>query len=151
MNAVTEYPMHKSAKTALRITGALLFLPVMTAPIGAYFLYRVGRAKVTITPTGVKADGLTSTKFEFADVARFGLLKIPLAGKGVAGALAQSKLGGLDYGLNVVVQTRSGKNIKFVTNQYERHEDMIAQITQAIPVPREELTMGALTWKWPAR
>ena len=152
MNAVAEYPMHKAAKTSLRIAGVLMCLPVMTAPIGIYFLFRVGKAKVTITPTGVKAAGLTSTGFEFADVARFGLLKIAVAGnKGVAGALAQSKLGGLDHGLNVVVQTRSGKNIKFVTNQYERHEDMIARITQAIPVPREELEMGALSWKWPAK
>lgn len=152
MNAVAEYPMHKAAKTSLRIAGVLMCLPVMTAPIGIYFLYRIGRAKVTITPTGVTAAGVTSASFVFADVARFGLLKIPIAGnKGVAGALAQSKLGGLDYGLNVVVQTRAGKNIKFVTNQFERHEDMIARITQAISVPCEELTMGALSWKWPAR
>ena len=84
-------------------------------------------------------------------MARLGLLKVPLGGGGVAGAVANAKLAGLGYGLNVVVQTKAGKNIKFIANQYVRHEELIATIKQRCAVPCEELTMGAFTWKWPER
>lgn len=152
MDDVAEFPFHKGAKGALYTVAVLLILLVITIPLAIYFFFRIGTAKVVISRTGVSAAGLMLTdRFEFADVARLGLLKIPLVARGIGGAIANVKLGGLGYGMNVVVQTRAGKNIKFIANQYERHEEMIAKIKQSVAVPCEELTMGVFTWKWPEK
>lgn len=151
-DVVAEYPFHKGARTALYIVAVLLIVLVMTIPLAIYFFIRIGSGKVVITKTGVRAEGLMLTdKFEFADVARLGLLKAPLQGAGVGVAIANMKLGGLGYGMNVVVKTRAGKTIKFISNQYERHEDMIAKIQQAVPLPCEQVEVGAFSLKWPDR
>ena len=150
MGVIAEYPFHKGAKGALYTAAVLLVLLVFTIPIAIYFFWRIGRAKVTFTETGLEVNDMGSSKFEWNDVARLGLLKIPLAAKGAGGALAQAKLGGLNYGLNVVVQTKNGKNIKFVANQYERHEEMVEKIKQHLShLPCEEIPMGIFGWKWP--
>ncbi len=152
MNDVAEFPFHKGAKGSLYFVAVLLIVLVMTIPLAIYFFFRIGKAKVAISKTGVRAEGLMLTdKFEFADVSRLGLLKIPLAARGVGGAIANVKLGGLGYGLNVVVQTRSGKTIKFISNQYERHEELIEKIKQSVSVPCETIEMGAFSMKWPER
>ncbi len=151
MNDVVEFPFHKAAKGSLYVAAVLCILLVIAAPLGIYFLFRIGKAKVSISPTGLKAEGLLTDSFEFADVARLGLLKIPVVARGAGAALARAKLGGLDYGLNLVVKTRAGKQIKFITNQYERHDEMIAKVKQAVPVPCDEITMGMFGLKWPEK
>jgi hypothetical protein len=152
MSEVAEFPFHKGAKGALYFVAVLLIVLVLPIPLAIYFFFRIGTAKVAISRTGVRAEGLMLTdKFEFADVARFGLLKIPLAGGGIAKAIANAKLAGLGYGLNVVVETKSGKTIKFIANQYVDHDKMIAQIKQALPMPCEEIEMGLFKMKWPER
>lgn len=149
MSDVIEYPFHKAAKTSLIIAGVLCCILVFAAPIGIWIIYKVTRARVTISPTGVKVNGLFSSGFEFADVERLGLLKIPIAARGAGGALAQAKLGGLPYGLNLVAKLKNGKNVKFITNQHERHEEMIEKIKANVNVPCEEIPMGIFGWKWP--
>jgi hypothetical protein len=146
------YPFHKGARTALYIVAVLLIVLVITIPLAIYFFIRVGSGKVIVSKTGVRAEGLMLTdSFEFADVARLGLLKSPIHGAGIGVAIARMKLGGLGYGMNVVVKTRAGKTIKFISNQYERHEEMIAQIQKAVPVPCEQLEIGMVSIKWPDR
>ncbi|MBS1152492.1 MAG: hypothetical protein H6Q89_4190 [Myxococcaceae bacterium] len=152
MNEVAEFPFHKGAKGALYVVAVLLIVLVVTIPVAIYCFFRIGKAKVTISRTGVRAEGLILTdSFEFADVARLGLLKVQLAARGLGGALANAKLGGLGYGMNVVVETRSGKTIKFISNQYERHEELIAKIKQSVSVPCETIEMGVFKMKWPDR
>jgi len=152
MNEVAEFPFHKGAKGALYVVAVLLIVLVVTIPVAIYCFFRIGKAKVTISRTGVRAEGLILTdSFEFADVARLGLLKVQLAARGLGGALANAKLGGLGYGMNVVVETRSGKTIKFISNQYERHEELIAKIKQSVSVPCEQIEMGVFKMKWPDR
>lgn len=152
MGVIAEYPFHKGAKGSLYTAAVLLLLLVFTIPIAIYFFWRIGRAKVTFTESGLEVNGLGSSKFDWSDVSRLGLLKIPLHARGVGGALAQAKLGGLNYGLNVVVQTKSGKNIKFIANQYERHDELVEKVKQHLShLPCEEIPMGVFGWKWPAQ
>ncbi len=62
------------------------------------------------------------------------------------------KLDNMDYGVNLVAKLKSGKNVKFLLNQYENHGLIIERVKQALPsVPLEEIPMGMLTWKWPER
>ena len=151
MNDVLEFPFHKAAKGSLYVAAFLCIILIIAAPLGIYFIYRIGKAKVSISPTGVRAEGLLTDSFEFADVARLGLLKVPIVARGAGAALARAKLGGLDYGLNLVVKTKAGKQIKFITNQYERHEELIAKVKQSVPVPCEEIQMGLFGMKWPEK
>ena len=151
-DVVAEYPFHKGARGALYFAAVLCIFLIVTIPFAAWCFYRIGKAKVTITRTGVRAQGLIMTDaFDFADVARIGTLKIPLAARGIGGAVANAKLKGLGYGLNLVVKTKAGKEVKFITNQYENHEELIERISKAVPVPLEEVQMGILSHKWPER
>ena len=153
MNDESEFPLHKGARGSFYFLAALLVLLFITIPFSIILIFRVSKAKVIVSRTGVKAISplFTTDAFEFSDVARFGLLKVPLGGAGIGRAVANIKLGGLGYGLNIVVQTRAGKTIKFISNQYERHEELIAKLKQAIPLPCEDITMGLLSMKWPER
>lgn len=152
MNDGEEFRFHKGARGSLYVVAVLLVILVVTFPLAIYCFFRIGTGKVRVGRTGVRAEGLLlNDAFEFADVARLGLLKVPIGGGGIGGVLANVKLGGLGYGLNVVVLTRGGKTIKFIANQYERHEEMIERIKQAVPLPCEEVQMGMLTLKWPER
>ena len=152
MDDVAEFPFHKGAKGSLYLAAVLLSLLVVTIPLAIYFFFRIGKAKVAVSKTGVRAEGLMLTNdFEFADVARLGLLKVPFAVRGVGGVVARLKHGGLDYGLNVVVQTRSGYTVKFISNQYVRHEELIEKVKQSVSVPCETVQMGLFSMKWPER
>ncbi|GEM_PF-2369813 len=147
-----EFPLHKGAKGSFIFVGVLLCLLVLTVPLAIWVFFRVGRGKVVVSRSGVEAAGIMLTdRFEFSDVARLGILTVPLAGAGIGRVVANIKLGGLGYGLNVVVQTRAGKTIKFIANQYERHEELIERIKKAVPLPCETIQMGLVSMKWPER
>ena len=53
MNDVSEYPFHKAAKGSLYVAAVLCIILIIAAPLGFYFIYRIGKAKVTIGPTGL--------------------------------------------------------------------------------------------------
>lgn len=145
-----EFPFHKGARTALYVAAALCIVLVCAAPIGAYFIFRVSRGKVSVDGAKLRAEGLLTDEIQFSEVERLGLLKIPLVARGIGGALARMKLNNMDHGVNLVAKLRSGKNVKLLLNQYERHEQIIERVKQACPgVPLEEIPMGLLTWKWP--
>jgi hypothetical protein len=145
-----EFPFHKGARTSLYVAAALCILLVCAAPIGAYFIWRIGRAKVTIDGVRIRADGLLSDEIVFADVARLGIVNIPMVARGIGGMLARMKLNNMDYGVNLVAKLHSGKNVKFLLNQYENHEQIIERVQQACPSIRiEQIPMGVFTWKWP--
>lgn len=147
-----DYPFHKGARTSLYVAAVLLILIVCAAPVGAYFIWRVRKAKVSISSSGLKAEGLLTDELKFADVERLGLLRIPLVARGLGGALARMKLNNMDHGLNLVARLNNGKDVKFLLNQYERHDEIIERVKQACPsIPIEEIPMGMLTWKWPER
>ncbi len=149
---VASYPFHKRAKIALYIAASLCILLVVTIPLAAWLFYRVGAARVYVTRTGVKAEGLIfSDVFEFGEVERIGLLQIPLAARGLGAMIADMKLKNMGYGLNLVVKKTGGKEVKFITNQYEHHEELIEKIKQAVGKPVETCEMGLLSVKWPAQ
>jgi hypothetical protein len=147
-----QYPFHKGARTALYVAGALLILLLCTFPIGAFIIWRVGKARVTVSGTGLRAEGILTDELQFADVERIGILKVPLVARGIGGSLARMKLNNMDEGVNLVARLRGGKTVKFLLNQYERHEEIIEKVRAALPgLELEQVTMGALTWKWPER
>ena len=57
----------------------------------------------------------------------------------------------MGYGLNLVVKKKGGKEVKFITNQYENHEALIEKIKQAVGKPMENVEMGLMSVKWPAK
>lgn len=146
-----DYPFHKGARTALTVAGVLMCLLCLTIPVGIYFIWRVRKGGVSLTNSGVNVKGLTDDSFEFADVQRLGLLKVPMVGRGLGGILANMRLDNMGYGLNLVVKLRDGKERKFLLNQFERHQELTERITKASPVPVEELTMGIVGPKWAER
>ncbi|MBL8920494.1 MAG: hypothetical protein JNJ54_16640 [Myxococcaceae bacterium] len=148
---MTEFRMHKGARTALNISAALLLLLCITIPVAAWFFYRVTRAKVTVRPDGLTAEGLLTDSVQFDDVERFGVLRIPLAARGIGAVLANMKLDNMGEGVNLVFRLKNGKDVKFIANQYERHAELIELVSKSVRAPRENLTMGVLSWKWPEK
>jgi hypothetical protein len=148
---MTEFRMHKGARTALNISGALLLLLCVTIPVAAWIFYRVSKAKVTVRPDGLVAEGLMTDSVQFDDVDRFGVLRIPLAARGLGAVLANMKLDNMGEGVNLVFRLKNGKDVKFIANQYERHAELIELVSKSVRVPREDLTMGVLSWKWPEK
>jgi hypothetical protein len=149
---VAEFPFHKGARTSLYIAGALLILIICAAPIGAYFIWRTVKGKISVDARRIRAQGLLTDEIVFSEVDRLGLLEIPLGGAGIGRMLARMKLDNMDYGVNLVAKLKNGKNVKFLLNQYENHQAIIEKVKQACPqVPMETIPMGILTWKWPER
>lgn len=146
-----EFRMHGRARTALNITGGLLVLLCVTLPFAAWIFWRVSRAKVTLSADAVVAEGLVTDTVAFDDVERFGILRVPLVARGLGAVLANMKLDNMNEGINLVFKLKSGKEVKFLANQYERHAELIEQLSKRVRVPTETLTLGLVTHKWPER
>lgn len=143
--------MHKGARTALIIVGVLLCVLCVTIPFAVWVFYRVGRARVVVRPDGLEAVALMTDTVAFDDVERFGVLRIPLAARGLGAVIANMKLDNMGEGVNLVFRLKSGKDVKFLANQYERHAELIERVSKSVRVPRETIPMGLLGWKWPER
>lgn len=148
----TEYPIHKNAKTSFIIVGVLLCLLFVTIPLAVWVFIRLGKMKVTLRGDGLEAIGafLTDT-LSWDDVERFGVLRIPVVAGGLGGYFARMKLNHMNEGVNVVFRLKGGKEVKFITNQYDGWEKMIDDIATRVRAPREDLKMGLLSWKWPEK
>ena len=144
----TEYPFHKGARVALYIVVALCVMLVFAIPFAIWIAIRTAGGKVVLSPSGVVAKGLLTTEFSYADVARLGRCKAPVLAKGIGGALAKQRVGG-DNAIHVVVKLRDGKTRKFIASSYEKYEEIMSKIQQAVGRPYEELSMGAFGMKWP--
>src|SRR3954449_9549146 len=107
-----EYPFHAGARMALNVAAVLCMILVVGIPIGIWIMVRVSGAKVILDDKGLTAKGLGSLRVELADVARFGVLRVPIIARGIGGALARKKVGG-DEGVNLCLQTKAGKTKKF--------------------------------------
>lgn len=143
--------MHKGARTALNVTGGLLVLLCVTIPFAAWIFWRVSRAKVTIGPASVVAEGLVTDTVNFDEVERFGVLRVPVVARGLGAVLANMKLDNMGEGVNVVFKLKNGKDVKFIANQYERHAELIDELARRVQVPKETLAMGLVSHKWPER
>lgn len=143
--------MHKGARTALIIVGVLLCVLCVTIPFAAWVFYRVGRARVVVRPDGLEAVALLTDAVAFDDVERFGVLRIPLAARGLGAVIANMKLDNMGEGVNLVFRLKNGKDVKFLANQYERHAELIELVSKSVRVPSETIPMGLLGWKWPER
>lgn len=148
---MTEFPLHKGARTALIIVGVLLCLLCVTIPVAVWIFYRVSKGKVTVTPDGLTAGAILSDTVTFADVERLGLLRVPLAARGLGAVIANMKLDNMGEGLNLVFRLKNGRDVKFIANQFERHAELIELVKQKVNLPLETIPMGLLSWKWPER
>lgn len=146
-----EYRMHKNARTALIITGVLLCVLCVTIPVAIWMFWRVSRAKVAVTSDGVVAEGLLTSTVKFDDVERFGVVRIPLMARGLGAVLANMKLDNMGEGVNAVFKMKGGKELKILANQFERHQELLAELSKRVRVPTEPLTMGLMSIKWPER
>lgn len=146
-----EFPVHKPGKTSLTVVAVLLMVLCVTFPAAIYVLIRLSKMRVKLTASGLEARGLVTDEVSFDQVDRFGILRVPVVARGIGGYLAKMKLNHMDEGVNLVFLLKNGKTVKFLANQYERHDEMIERITAAVRAPREEIKMGLLTWKWPEK
>jgi hypothetical protein len=145
-----EFPVHGPGKNSLTVVAVLLMFICMF-PISIYIFIRLAKMKVKLTATGLEASGLTTDVVNFDDVARFGVLHVPVVAGGLGGYLARMKLNHMNEGLNLVFLLKNGKTVKFLANQYERHDELINKVAASVRVPREEIQMGLLSWKWPEK
>ncbi|MBX7101675.1 MAG: hypothetical protein K1X89_28430 [Myxococcaceae bacterium] len=145
-----HYPLHKGAKVALNIVGGLLILLCVTIPVSIFVFIRVATAKVTLRRSGLDATLFVTTSIEFDDVARLGLLRVPVVAGGLGGYLARQKVGGSEA-VNLVVQTKAGKDKKFIVSQFENWQELVEKVKQSVSVPCEDIKMGMLSWKWPEK
>jgi hypothetical protein len=143
-----DRPFHKGARVALNIVGVLLILLVFTAPFGLWMFWRVSKARLRTSAKGVDASSITNIAFDYDDVARLGVCRIPIRAVGIAGALAKYKVGG-DVGINVCAILRDGKKKQITANLYEDYEAAMDEISKGVGKPYEELEMGAFGVKWP--
>ncbi len=146
-----EFPVHKPGRTSLTVVAVLLMLLCITFPAAIYLLFRLSKMRVKVTPTGLEARGIVTDEVNFDDVERFGVLHVPVVAGGLGGYLARMKLNHMNEGLNLVFLLKNGKTVKFLANQYERHDELIERVAASVRAPREEITMGLLTWKWPEK
>lgn len=146
-----EFPLHKPGRTSMVILAVLLMLLCVTVPFGLYLLVRMGSMRVRLSASSLEARGITTDVVEFDQVERFGVLRVPLVARGLGAVVARMKLDNMSEGVNLVFLLKSGKTVKFIANQFERHQDLVEQVTRLVRVPREELTMGLMGPKWPER
>jgi hypothetical protein len=148
MTTPTEYPFHSGAKTALNVAAVLCMILIIAIPVGIWMLVRVAGAKVTLHAKGLTARGLGTLNVDFADVQRFGLLRVPIIARGIGGALARKKVGG-DEALHLCFMTKAGKTRNFIVSQYERHDEIVAEVGRQLQMQPETVNMGVFGPKWP--
>jgi hypothetical protein len=151
MNEV-DFPLHKPGRTSLIITSVLLMILCMTFPVAIYMLVRMGSLRVRVGARGLEAKGWFMTdEVNWDDVERFGVLRVPVVARGLGAVIARMKLNNMNEGVNLVFRLKNGKDVKFIANQYENHEAMIERVAASVRVPKEEIKMGLLSWKWPEK
>jgi hypothetical protein len=143
-----ESRFHAGARSALKITAILCCITIIGLPFGLWLWYRVTSSRLVVDATGVTARALGTVRVEFADVARLGVLSVPIVAGGIAGVLARRKVGG-DAALHLCFQTRAGKTRRFMVSMFDRHEEVAAAIAQRLQLPLETLSMGLMGPKWP--
>jgi hypothetical protein len=148
-----QFPLTSGARTAMIVVGVLCCLLVFALPIGIWVFYRLGKAKVTLTPEGLEAVNVFSgTRYAWTDVERLGLMQVAVAkGGGVAGAMAREKTGG-DAATHLIVRTKAGDNRSFMVSSYENMLDILDEVEQRVGKPYETVepgAAGAMGAKWP--
>lgn len=146
-----DFPMHKGARTSMYVVAVLLCLLCVTIPFAIYLFIRIGSCRVRLQGRTLEARGIVTDTVNFDDVERVGVLRIPMVARGIGGALARMKLDNMDEGVNLVFRLKSGKDVKFIANQYERHAELLEKVTALFGKPLETIPMGLLSWKWPER
>jgi hypothetical protein len=144
------YPLHKGAKTALIVVCVLLVVLCVTIPLAAYFFYRVQTAGARLRRTGLTIRSLGTFEVEFGDIERLGVLTVPVVASGVGGALAKARVGG-EVATNLVVRTRAGKDKRVIISQFDKWDELLAEVKKSVQVPCEDIKMGLVTWKWPEK
>jgi hypothetical protein len=143
-----EYRLHQGARTALNVAGILCLVLIIGAPFGIWILWRVAGGKIILSPGGVVAKALMTVSFDWKDVDRIGVVRVPIIARGIGGMLARKKVGG-DHSVNVCVKLRNQKKRMIIISQFEDYQTAMEQISSAVGKPYEELTMGAFGVKWP--
>ena len=144
----SEYRLHAGARMALNVAGVLCLITILGIPFGIWILMCVAGARVTLDDQSLVAKALGTTRVDYADVTRFGVLRVPIIARGIGGALARRKVGG-NEGVNLCFMTRAGKTKKFIVSQYDKWEEIVAEVGQRVQKKPEELKMGAWGPKWP--
>jgi hypothetical protein len=148
MTTGREFPFHDGAKVALKVAGVLTMLLIVTLPVGIWLLMRAAGGKVILDGRGLTAKALGTVHVDFDDVARFGILRVPIVAGGIGGALARRKVGGPE-GINLCFLTKSGKSKKLIVSQYHQWEQIVDEVSRALHKQPETLTMGLFGLKWP--
>lgn len=142
--ATSVHKMRPGAKRLHIILGIFCCLFVIPLPIGIFMLLKAFRTRVETDETELRAYGaLGSSVLRRADVARVGLLRIP-----VRKAIGQVAAGGAE-GINLVWIDVGGKKGRALLSQVEGTDEILARVPAIAGKPLETCTLGAFGPKWP--
>lgn len=144
-----EYPLHEGARSSLVITAISCIVTVLALPLGLWILFRLLNAGVVISQSSVVARGAFRTvSFDLEDVARLGVMEVPITARGPGGALVRRRVGG-DRAFHLLVRTRSGKTRRFIVSSYENFQDIVSEVILRTRKPCETIRVGFFGPKWP--
>lgn len=147
---VREYRFHAAARNAKRFMAILLIITIIGSPFGIWILWRTANARLTLGPTEVIARQMLTVHVKFSEVARYGILRVPLrSGGGVAGHVARQGVGGGAFAYHLCFQSPSGQTKRFIVSTFERHEEIAQEIGRILGKQPEEMIMGGMGPSWP--
>jgi hypothetical protein len=140
-----EASYHAGARSALKVTAILCMVTVIGLPFGIWMLLKMRRCRLTLRDDGIHIRNLVkTTDVAFAEVQRIGTLRVPVPGFGIAGKLAQRKVGGRDA-IHLCFLTPSGTQSAMIS-MYEHHEQVVREAARIVDRPLETVGFGL---KWP--
>src|ERR671920_808053 len=123
---------------------------IVGLPFGVWLLFRIASAKLTIDATGITArTEFRTVRVDFADVVRFGTLRVAIIAGGIGGVLARRKVGG-NEAVHVAFKLRSGATKMFMVSMFEGHQQVTNELARILNKTPEPLKMGLwVAPKWP--
>jgi hypothetical protein len=146
---VEEYEFGKTVKLGCRILAVLLCLLLMTLPIGIWIWIKAGKARLRFRQGGFSVNGLGfgEEQWDFSQLARIGLLRVPLPNRGLGGVIAKMMSGG-EIAVNLCAIGKDGRQRRFMLSRYAGTDEILQRITASSGLPLETVAQGLMGPKW---
>ena len=139
------YTYTDKVKGFFLFSSILMFLFVVTIPVGIYLLLKSRSASLVFDEGGFTASGLGLTsRWNYEELARIGTLKVEVQGGGPLVAL-----NGGAVAVNLVGKTKAGKTMKFMLSRFEDWSNCLDRIQQESGLELEHVRQGAMGPAWP--
>lgn len=144
-----EFHFHKQGRLALMIVACILFFFIFTGPFALWVLWRRASGGIRLSDQGLEAKELGSSQsVRWNEVARIGVLQVPVLARGVGGMLARWRMGG-PVATHLVFKTVKGKDRSVAVSSFEDFQRIIEESQKHVQRPLEVITSGVFSPKWP--